>query len=193
MTRSFLILTAASMLAACSQAEQAAPETDPADNAAEPADAAASTGTASPAPTSLPPDIAKWVKAEYGEYGNVSYRVGRFDLDGDGTQEFLVYIGGLGQCGSGGCPLAIVQQTGQGPDPLGELSVARMPVGVFESSTNGWRDLAVTVSGGGMSGGVARVPFGENAYASNPTVAPAEITDEAFTTVIEEGELAPLD
>lgn len=141
----------------------------------------------------LSPELAGWVREEYGEYGTPSYRFGEVDLDGDGNAETLIYIGGPGLCGTGGCTLAVFQHTGQGPDLIGRISVARLPVGVFSSSTNGWRDLAVTVGGGGLESGAARVPFGDNSYAGNPTVAPAEITTDEFTTVIEMGEMQPLD
>lgn len=73
-----------------------------------------------------------------------------------------------------------------------DIGVAQLPVGVLETSTNGWRDLAVSVRGGGIEGGVARVPFGEDQYASNPTVAPAEITQDSFETVIPDAPLVSM-
>jgi len=138
------------------------------------------------------PELAAWIAGNYAGMGQILYASGEADLDGDGAPEVLVYVGGPSMCGSGGCNLVVLQRTGQGFDRLGDLSVAQLPVGVFETSTNGWRDLAVSVYGGGIAGGVAKVPFGENQYASNPTVSPAEMSEAPFETIIAEEELEPL-
>lgn len=139
------------------------------------------------------PEIADWIRTNYADMGDVLYASGEVDLDGDGEREVLVYVGGPMLCGTGGCNLVALQRTGQGLDVLGELSVSQLPIGVFDTSTNGWRDLAVSVHGGGMEGGVARVPFEEDQYASNPTVPPAELTEDEFTEVIADAPLQPLE
>jgi len=73
---------------------------------------------------------------------------------------------------------------------VGDLSVVQRPVGVLDSSTNGWRDLAVSVSGGGNPGGTMKLMFDGKAYPSNPTVAPAEPVDSLGTVLIGQGPLA---
>lgn len=75
--------------------------------------------------------VSPWLIANYGD--DVRYRMGEADLDGDGLNDALVYVGGPGQCGSGGCDLAILRRTSGGFEPIGSLSVTRLPVGVLDS------------------------------------------------------------
>ena len=188
----FMGLAAVVLLGACSQREDpAADETDSANASIEPA--SPSSATPAPAAARTPdPALSAGIRANYADMGEVLYKAGEVDLDGDGAPEILAYIGGPMMCGTGGCNLVVLQRTGQGLDKLGELSVTQLPVGVFETSTNGWRDLAVSISGGGIRGGVARVPFGKDQYAGNATVPPAAMTDEPLHTVIPLGKLDPL-
>ena len=137
-----------------------------------------------PVEAALPDTMADLINADYSEFGTVRYEAGHVDLNGDGVDEWLVYVMGPGICGSGGCPLKVLGQNDDGVFTLATLSVTQMPVGVFDSQTKGWRDLAVTVGGGGMEYGVARIPYGDDSYASNPTVPPAELTEDSFATVI---------
>ena len=62
----------------------------------------------------------------------------------------------------------------------------RTPITVLDTSTNGWRDLTVAVSGGGMAGGNALLKFDGEAYPSNPTVEPAEMTEVLGTELLPE-------
>ena len=190
MHRSLIAASAIALLAACGGADPAA-EDRMADDATP---AAADTAVA---PQDGPDEeLLAWIRAEYaddvGEDGTLLYRSGTVDLDGDGTDEILAYVGGPMLCGTGGCGLVVLQHTGKGLQKVGDIGPSQLPVGVFESSTFGWRDLAVSIYGGGGQSGVAKVPFGENAYADNPTVAPAELSEDAYETVIEDGPLEPV-
>lgn len=184
------ILTAifATAMSACSPggnspAEEASATPEIADEA--PTDETAVIGSADP-------QVVAWIEENYADFGNILYAMGEADLDGDGQAEVLAYVGGPMLCGTGGCNLIVFQRTAQGLELLADIGVAQLPVGVLETSTNGWRDLAVSVRGGGIEGGVARVPFGEDQYASNPTVAPAEITQDSFETVIPDAPLVSM-
>lgn len=44
----------------------------------------------------------------------------------------------------------MLKANGTGWDVVTETSVTRTPIGVLETTSNGWRDPFVTVSGGGM-------------------------------------------
>jgi hypothetical protein len=118
----------------------------------------------------LSPDVG-------GDTGSLLYARAEADLDGDGVKEVLAYVGGPMMCGTGGCNLFVLKRDGAGFREVGDLSVVQLPVGVLTTKTNGWRDLAVSVSGGGRPGGIMRVPFDGSAYATNPTVSPAEPVD----------------
>jgi hypothetical protein len=53
------------------------------------------------------------------------------------------------------------------------ISVNRPPFRVSPRSTNGWRNLIVHVSGGGLQAHDAELAFDGTSYPSNPTVPPA--------------------
>jgi hypothetical protein len=56
-----------------------------------------------------------------------------------------------------------------------EATVVNPPIRVLNTTTNGWKDLAVTVSGGGVTRPYeARLRFDGVRYPANPTVPPAE-------------------
>ena len=127
-----------------------------------------------------------------GEADELLYARAETDLDGDGKDEILAYVGGSLMCGTGGCNLVVLKRDGEGYRQVGDLSVVQLPVGVLPSKTDGWRDLAVSVSGGGRPGGLMRVPFDGKAYASNPTVGPAEPVDTIGEVLIKDEPLKPL-
>ena len=109
------------------------------------------------------------------------YTVALADLDGDKKPEALIYAmatsEGGGQadlCGSGGCDLYVLAMTPTGYREITDISVARPPVRVLSTTTNGWRDLGVMVAGGGIIRGYeARLRYDGHSYPDNPTVSPA--------------------
>jgi len=105
----------------------------------------------------------------------------------------LVYLGGPMFCGTGGCNLAVLKRQGGDLIDVSETSVVQLPVGVLDSKSHGWRDLGVTVSGGGMAEGVSRLRFTGRTY---PTNASAEVSTDAAPIskpLITEDALKPLD
>jgi hypothetical protein len=52
-------------------------------------------------------------------------------------------------CGSGGCVTLVLQRTGQGYRTVMRASVTRPPIRVLETQHQGWKDIGVTISGGG--------------------------------------------
>lgn len=152
--------------------------------------------TPTPTPTPATP-VAAWVADHFasdvnGDASQLLYASAKVDLNGDGTDEVLAYVGGPMMCGSGGCNLVVLKRAGDGYREVGELSVVQLPVGVLKTKTHGWRDLAVSVSGGGSPGGIMRVPFDGKAYASNPTVSPAEPVDSIGEVLIADKPLKSL-
>lgn len=178
-------------LAACDPAGDAPPAPSPAANVpAQPT----LTGAPAPAAADAVADRLKaWVKREYADMELLMLKSGRADLDGDGRNEVLAYVGGPMVCGTGGCNLVVLKDDGKAFAKVGNISVSQMPVGVLESRTNGWRDLAVTTYGGGAKERIMKVPFDGRKYAQNPTVAPASEVETIGTEVIAEGELERLD
>ena len=105
----------------------------------------------------------------------------------------LVYVRGRSLCGSGGCRLLVLTRTEAGFAPVSRTTVTWLPVGVLDTSTNGWRDLWVTVSGGGMPAGRRKLMFDGSAYPSNPTVPPAaRLHYGSAQALLEDGESTAL-
>jgi len=96
------------------------------------------------------------------------------DLNGDGEEEAIVYIVGSMWCGSGGCNALVLTPDGDGFDVVMDASVSRTPIGVPDTSSNGWRDLFVSIAGGGIAAGTVAMKFDGSSYPDNPTVAPPE-------------------
>ncbi len=98
------------------------------------------------------------------------------DLNGDGKPETIVYLLGQEFCGSGGCSMLVLRQDQNGNYMLvTESTITRLPIRILTTSTNGWKDLGVTVARGGIRTPYeARLPFNGKKYPSNPTVSPAK-------------------
>jgi hypothetical protein len=133
---------------------------------------------AQPQPVSDGTPYVDAIKADLGP----DYRLGenaRFttaltDLNGDGRDEALVYLVDQGVCGSGGCNLYVLTDNGENVWSVdSKMTVSRPPIYRLPTRTNGWADLGVTVSGGGLMRMVMKVPRTAHGYASNPTVPPA--------------------
>lgn len=123
------------------------------------------------------PGVAAFLK----DHHLTRYSVALVDLNGDNRAEALVYAmstsaGGQQSdlCGSGGCDLYVLSLTPAGYRQVSDISVSRAPIRVLPTITHGWRDLSVTVAGGGIiKGHEARLRFDGRSYPTNPTVSPA--------------------
>ncbi|MCB2049951.1 MAG: hypothetical protein KDE63_00845 [Novosphingobium sp.] len=130
--------------------------------------------------------IEAWLAARFQGLGDLPYAVKGVDLNGDGRDEAVIYLSGPATCGSGGCSAYVLTPQGTGYRAVMDASVTRAPITVLDSSTNGWRDLTVDVGGGGGPSGHAKMTFDGSSYPSNPTVAPARMTDKTGTVLIPE-------
>ncbi len=110
--------------------------------------------------------------------GPIRYFAAAADLDRDGQSEWVVHVAGPSVCGTGGCNTHVFSQASDGTlELVTTVSVSRPPVVSADTRTNGWRDLVVRVSGGGiLPGHDARLRYdaATGSYPANPTVAPAE-------------------
>ena len=109
--------------------------------------------------------------------GPIHYFAAQTDLNGDGRDEWVVHVAGPMVCGTGGCSTYVFTPGASGALQLvGATSVSRPPVIAARESTGGWRDLLVSVSGGGvLPGHVARLRFdaATGTYPPNASTAPA--------------------
>jgi hypothetical protein len=96
------------------------------------------------------------------------------DLNGDGIPEAIVYVMGPEWCGSGGCNLLILKRVGTVWKTVTQLTITRPPIRVLKNTSNGWRNIAVWVQGGGIQPGYeAELRFNGKTYPRNPSVPPA--------------------
>lgn len=147
----------------------------------------------SAAPTPVPPVDGTgmgWLQKEAGR--DALYRSGNVDLDGDGIEEMLFYVGGPGRCGSGGCDLYVLRNTTDGLVVIARTSVTQLPIGVLDTRHHGMRDIVVSVGGGGLPYGHRVLRFDGRTYPANPTVAPAEPIETIGTPVISQGDMRPI-
>jgi hypothetical protein len=118
-------------------------------------------------------NLERAIRRELGEE-RFSYAYNRVSLSGGARLDVLVYISGPDYCGSGGCTLLAFALRNGDYRVVSRLTLIRAPVIVSSHRTNGWKDLIVFVSGGGIQPGYyAVLAFDGKGYPENPTVAPA--------------------
>jgi hypothetical protein len=119
---------------------------------------------------------------------DVPFLAAETDLNGDGQDEVIVHVTSRDYCGSGGCVTLVLQRMGQGYRTVMRASVTRPPIRVLETRHQGWKDIGVTVSGGGAGPAYeAALAFDGRRYPSNPTTPPARpVKDAAGVTLIAE-------
>ena len=180
--RTHLVLIVAVAAAACGQGQS---RTDAGAGAV-------AAGTEPPAPVEVraTPTVGDQLRELYADFGSDIYTFeAEVDLNGDGADEIIVHVVGPMICGTGGCDTLVFTQRTSGHEIVGEIAVTRPPIRVSTASTNGWRNLIVHISGGGIQPGFdGEVPFDGAAYQSNPTapmVAPAADLDAAQIVIPE--------
>ena len=92
------------------------------------------------------------------------------DLNGDSTPDALVILTGPYWCGTGGCTMLVFQGEDKNFNFVSSSTLVRPPVTVSETKTEGWRDLVLTVSGGGMPAKTVALKFDGKKYPRNPSV-----------------------
>ena len=95
------------------------------------------------------------------------------DLNGDGRPEAIVYLLSGQYCGTGGCNLMVFTPAGRCWRQVADVTIANPPIRLLNSASHGWRDLAVTVAGGGARTHEALLAFNGRSYPGNPSMAPA--------------------
>lgn len=102
----------------------------------------------------------------------VRYYYNLIDLNEDGHPEVFVYLVGDKICGNEGCKAAVFKTISQGYQLLNKISPVFQPIVVSAERTNGYHDLIIYVSKGGVDPFYARLKFQRNSYPTNPTQQP---------------------
>lgn len=103
---------------------------------------------------------------------DVRYYYNRLDLNGDGRLETIVFLTGPKLCGSGGCSAVIFKQENSQYEKLSEFTLVNTPIIISNKKTNGYKDIIMQVSGGGIEPFYAHLRYDGVTYPSNPSLAP---------------------
>jgi hypothetical protein len=127
------------------------------------------------------------------------YSYAEADLDRDAAMEVVAHITGPQWCGSGGCTTLILDEGKCGLSVAYRIPVANPPIRTLSTSSNGMRDLAVLVTGGGVAAHYAPARFDGQRYVIN-WENPAEsggvqvlAESVAGKPLVRSGELTPAD
>ncbi|MBO9128803.1 hypothetical protein [Bacillus sp. 165] len=102
----------------------------------------------------------------------IRYYYNRIDLDGDGAPEVFVYLVGPLVCGTGGCSAAIFKTVGEDYQLISEFTLVRNPIIISDHKTNGFHDIIMYVSGGGIKPFYAKMKYTNKSYPLNPSIQP---------------------
>lgn len=117
------------------------------------------------------------------------YYYDRIDLSGDGKPEALVYLSGSYTCGTGGCKMLVLEQSGQRYQLVSKMTLVNAPIIVSSEKSAGWKDLVLEVAGGGAGKHYAQMKFDGSTYPVNPSTAPEVAPNSTVngTAVMNEG------
>lgn len=97
------------------------------------------------------------------------YDIARGDINDDGEEDLFVLMNGKsGYAGSGGTTLFVLKGYGDRFDALGKTKVVSTPIYLRKSTHKGYRDILVTVGGGGAKPGFSPITFDGSAYSDSP-------------------------
>ncbi|WFD10010.1 hypothetical protein [Tepidibacter hydrothermalis] len=100
-------------------------------------------------------------------YGPVRYYYNKVDLNGDGKEEIFTVLYGMYVAGSGGGTGLLFDND---YNLVTQFSLVRTPVIISDNKTNGWNEILMYVSGGGVESFYAQMKFDGKTYPSNPSV-----------------------
>lgn len=138
-----------------------------------PNDSKDETSQASPLPSEpLPVDTAlsTFLGKESRTLQNTDFQAEYVDLNGDGYPEALVLLTDSYWCGMAGCNMVVFEGSADGYEMVSNTTLVHAPVWVSESQTNGWNDLIIHVSGGGITAQEVVLKYDGTAYPTNPSL-----------------------
>ena len=142
------------------------------------------------------PAVMAAVQAQLnGDFGpNAQFAITFSDLNDDHHPEAIVHLAGPNFCGSGGCTTFVLTETEAGWFSVGRMTVSRLPIYRLPMHHEGWFDLGVYVSGGGIQPSVRAVRFDRGSYRSNPTKGPpvGRLAQEATVLLPATSEFTPI-
>lgn len=115
--------------------------------------------------------IAKAYNLEKGKH-NIRYYFNRVQLNNDMEPETFVYFIGSELCGTGGCSAAIFSCENGEYKLLSKFTLVNNPILITNNFTNGYRDIIMFVSGGGIKESYRIMKFDGSRYPEDPSIQP---------------------
>lgn len=103
---------------------------------------------------------------------SIRYYYNKIDLNNDQIPEIFVYLVGPTVCGTGGCSGLLLEEKNGEYTVKSRFSLVLTPVIIQNETTNGWKDIVMYVTGGGIEPGYHQLKFNGESYPSNPSVEP---------------------
>jgi hypothetical protein len=103
----------------------------------------------------------------------IRYYYNHIDLNGDGKEETFVLLVGPSVCGTGGCSALVFSTEDDNYKLVSQFTLVNNPIIVSENKTNGWNNLIMQVSGGGIKSFYAEMKFEDDKYPLNPSMQPS--------------------
>lgn len=95
------------------------------------------------------------------------------DLDNDKDYETIAYLWGKDFSGNGGATMLVFDEKDDKYEFISKTTLVNMPMMISENSTNGYNDIIVTVSGGGIKEDYNTVlQYGKDGYPLNASIQP---------------------
>jgi hypothetical protein len=116
--------------------------------------------------------------------GEVRYFASSIDLNGDGRDEIIVHLVGQTLCGPEGCDTLVFTPSEAGFRHVTTIRLTHAPIRISPRSTNGWRNLIVSVAGGGVRRHDRELAYDGQSYPSDPTTIPVRRWARTATEVV---------
>lgn len=110
-----------------------------------------------------------------------SYTYNYTDLNSDEYEDVIVLLGGMEFAGSGGSTVLILKGEVEGLSFINKVTLARTPIIVTNTISNGYKDLMFVVYGGGSETSYNILKYDGLKYPSNPSVQLAADKHTKFT------------
>lgn len=124
--------------------------------------------------------IIKALNLSNDEAKKTRYYYNYIDLNDDNNREVFVQLVGPFTSGSGGDTGLIFLKNNSGFEMLQQFTLVRNPIVISNEKTNGWRDIIIKISGGGMKAHYVRMSFDGSKY-PNPSAAEKLVSEANIT------------
>ncbi len=96
---------------------------------------------------SLKSSLQSYLGQQWPDNQDTRYVAAFVDLNGDGSQEAIVYLIGRAWCGTGGCHMLVLAPEDSSYSVISRTPATFRPIRVLDRVSHGWRSIGVRVRG----------------------------------------------